>query len=400
MSPEETVQTSDWDPQGRQAWDNPLGTWDGLRTTAPAALSSQGRHGSGRFWSLTRFDDIIAAARDTTTFVNTGGSRFATRRPPLEADPPEHAHWRRLLMPYFSLIRMQALQTASRCFTTELLDQLILAGGGDAAHEFARPLPPRVLLTFLDQPAEDWAQIKAWCEDVYLQSAMEPDLVARFEAANRGLWDYSFELVAQRKAQPHDAAIDPVSGLLNARVDGEPLDEALVAGVVRLLIAAGHDSTTSAVGICLHYLARHTEDQQRLRSDPALIPAAVEEMLRLEAPVLSMPRIVAAETVLRGRELHKGDRVMLFWASGNYDPAAFEQPDLPVLDRKPNQHLAFGYGIHKCVGAPLARLELRVALEEWLRRSAAFGLAGEVTYEPWHRFGPRTLPVWISPAES
>jgi cytochrome P450 len=388
----------DWDPQGRQAWDDPLGTWDYLRTTAPAAFSNQGRRGDGRFWSLSRFADIVAAARDTTTFVNTGGSRFATRRPPLEADPPEHTQWRRLLLPYFGPSRMQALQSASRRFTTELLDGLIAARGGDAAHDFARPLPPRVLLTFLDQPADDWAQVKTWCEDVFLQNATEPELVARFESANRGLWDYSFQLVAQRRAQPHDPGVDPVTGLLAVRADGQPLDEALVAGVVRLLIAAGHDSTTSALGICLHYLARHPDDQQRLRRNPALIPAAVEEMLRLETPVLSMPRLVAADTVLHGRQLNKGDRVMLFWASGNHDPAAFEEPEVAVLDRKPNQHLAFGYGIHKCIGAPLARLELRVALEEWLRRTEAFGLSSEVTYEPWHRFGPRTLPVWITPA--
>jgi cytochrome P450 len=186
--------------------------------------------------------------------------------------------------------------------------------------------------------------------------------------------------------------------LLVARADGEPLDEALIAGVVRLLIAAGHDSTTSAVGIALHYLARHRDDQQRLRENPALIPPAVEEILRLETPVLTMPRVVAHDTVIRDRELKQGDRVMLYWASGNRDSDAFDSPDEPHLDRKPNQHLAFGYGIHKCIGAPLARLELRVALEEWLRRTHAFGLAGEVTVEPWHRFGPRHLPLWIKTA--
>src|SRR5207248_2701573 len=151
--------------------------------------------------------------------------------------------------------------------------------------------------------------------------------------------------------------------------------------------------------IALHYLARNEADQQRLRANPALIPAAIEEILRLETPVLAMPRIVAHDTVVHGRELEQGDRVMLYWASGNRDPSAFERPDEARLDRKPNQHLAFGYGIHKCIGAPLARLELRVVLEEWLRRTEAFGLAGAVTVEPWHRFGPRHMPVWIKRAE-
>jgi cytochrome P450 len=391
--------TADWDPQGREAWDDPFGTWDRVRTAAPIAFSTAGRRGAGRFWSFLRFDDIIAAARDTLTFVNTGGSRFATRRPPLEADPPDHGVWRRLLMPYFGLSRMQVLEAASRAFTTALLDPLLAADGGDAAHDFARPLPAQVLLTFLNQPPEDWSQIKTWCEDAFLQTATEPDLQARFQAADRGLWDYSYAVVADRKKQPRDVSVDPVSGMLAAHVAGEPLDEALIAGVVRLLIAAGHDSTTSAVGIALLYLARHAADQQRLRADPSLLPAAVEEMLRLETPVLAMPRIVAHDTLLHGRDLKQGDRVMLYWASGNRDPLAFENPDQPQLDRKPNQHLAFGYGIHKCVGAPLARLELRVALEEWLRRTQSFGLSGEVTVEPWHRFGPRHLPLWIQRGE-
>jgi cytochrome P450 len=279
-----------------------------------------------------------------------------------------------------------------------LLDPLLAAGGGDAAHEFARPLPPQVLLAFLNQPRGDWSQTKAWCEDAYLQTASEPDLQARFVKADQGLWDYAYWVVADRKRHPRDVSRDPVSGLLAAGAEGEALDESLIAGVVRLLIAAGHDSTTSAVGIALHYLARHPDDQRRLRADPLLIPAAVEEMLRLEAPVLAMPRIVARETTLHSRVLQPGDRVMLYWASGNRDPQAFEHPDQPRLDRKPNQHLAFGYGIHKCIGAPLARLELRIALEEWLRRTHAFGLSGEVTMEPWHRFGPRQLPLWIKAA--
>jgi cytochrome P450 len=397
---EDARASADWDPQAETAWDDPFGTWDRLRARAPVAFSTAGRRGAGRFWSLMRFDDIVAAARDTATFVNTGGSRFDTRRPPLEADPPEHTLWRRLLMPYFGPSRMQALVSASRAFTTRLLGPLLASGGGDAAHDFARPLPPQVLLTFLDQPPEDWLQIKSWCEDAYLQSATEPSLHARFLAADQGLWDYSHAVVEDRKRHPRDVAVDPVSGLLAARAEGwiRPLDESLIAGVVRLLIAAGHDSTTSAVGIALHYLAGHAEDQQRLRADPSLIPAAIEEMLRLQTPVLAMPRIVAHDITVRGRELLQGDRVMLYWASGNRDPEAFENPDQPRLDRKPNQHLAFGYGIHKCIGAPLARLELRVALEEWLRATHAFGLADEATMEPWHRFGPRYLPLWIKSA--
>jgi cytochrome P450 len=391
-------QEQDWDPQGQAAWDDPYGVWERLRAQTPIAFSTTGRRGAGRFWSFLRFEDIVTAARDTATFRNTGGSRFATRRPPLEADPPEHSVWRRLLMPYFGPARMLDLESASRRFTSALLEPLLAAGGGDAAHDFARPLPPQVLLTFLDQPPGDWGQIKTWCEDAYLQTSRDPDLQARFQAADRGLWEYSAGVVADRKERPRDPSLDPVSGLLAARPEGVPLPQDLIVGVVRLLVAAGHDSTTSAVGIALHYLATHADDQQRLRADPSLLPSAIEEILRLETPVLAMPRVVANDTTVRGRQLKQGDRVMFYWASGNRDPQAFEQPDQPRLDRKPNQHLAFGYGIHKCIGAPLARLELRVALEEWLRQTREFGVSGDVTFEPWHRFGPRQLPVWINTA--
>jgi cytochrome P450 len=169
--------------------------------------------------------------------------------------------------------------------------------------------------------------------------------------------------------------------------------------VIRLLLAAGHDSTTSAVGMTLHYLARTPVDQSRLRAEPGLIPTAVEEMLRVEPPVFAMPRVVAADVELHGRSLRAGDRVLLYFVSGNRDADAFADADSCMVDRRPNPHLTFGYGIHRCVGAPLARLELRVALECWLARTRAFGLAGEVTFEAWHRFGPRSLPVWIEPAE-
>ena len=140
-----------------------------------------------------------------------------------------------------------------------------------------------------------------------------------------------------------------------------------IAGVVRLLLAAGHDSTTSAMGMTLHYLARTPADQARLRAEPGLIPTAIEEMLRFEPPVFAMPRVVAKDVELHGRQLRAGNRVYLYFVSGNRDEAAFEDADRCIVDRRPNPHLAFGYGIHRCVGAPLARLELRVALEEWLR---------------------------------
>jgi cytochrome P450 len=396
--------TPDWSSAGPEMQADPLGTMARLRDHAPVPYSDAGRLGRGPHWSLMTYADIVEATRAPETFRNVGAARFAHRRPPLESDPPEHGHFRRALQPFFSAARMKELETQLRADAARLLDPLLAAGGGDAARQFARPLPPRALLTLLGQPVEDWAQIKSWSEDAYLQGSPTDDERRRFEAANDGLWAYSLDVVADRQRSPRATDRDMVSALLatdvsgqiDDRTDGQPLDPELIAGVIRLLLAAGHDSTTSAVGMTLHYLARTPADQDRLRADPALIPTAVEELLRFEPPVFAMPRTVARDVDLHDRHLQAGDRVFLYFASGNRDEAAFPDADRCIVDRRPNQHLTFGYGIHRCVGAPLARLELRVALEEWLRRTRAFGLDGEVTFEPWHRFGPRSLPVWIT----
>lgn len=395
---EDGAPVPDWVSTGPEMQADPLGTMAHLRAHAPVPYSDVGRNGRGPHWSLMTYQDIVEAARDAGTFRNVGSSRFPHRRPPLEADPPEHGHFRRALQPFFSNARMKALEAQIRADAARLLQPLLDARGGDAARQFARPLPPRALLTLLGQPVEDWTQIKAWSEDAYLQGAATDEQRRRFDVANDGLWAYSREMVADRQRAPRDPEIDMVSALLATDADGQVLDPDLIAGVVRLLLAAGHDSTTSATGIVLHYLARTPADQARLRAEPGLIPTAVEEMLRFETPVFAMPRVVGADVEIQGRQLRAGDRMMLYFASGNRDAAAFEDPDRCIVDRRPNPHLAFGYGIHRCVGAPLARLELRVALEEWLTRTREFGLAGEVTFEAWHRFGPRSLPVWIAPA--
>jgi len=184
---------------------------------------------------------------------------------------------------------------------------------------------------------------------------------------------------------------------LRGQIDGVPVDEGLVAGMVRLLLAAGHDSTTSALGICLHHLARNPEAQAQLRANPAGIPDAIEEMLRVRAPVIQMPRVVTRDTELCGQVLKTGDRVLLAFASGNRDAEKFENADEYQLDRSPNRHLSFGTGIHVCIGNGLARQEIRVALEELLGRTQMFGLSAEPQPEFWHPNGLIRLIIWTQP---
>jgi cytochrome P450 family 130 len=356
------------------------------------------RNGAAHFWALTRYADVTSAARDTAGFANGKRVRFKSRRPPLESDPPEHTQWRKLLNPFFNPRRIEeTFEPVSRKLAVALIAPLVAAGGGDLAHELARPLPPQVLLSLLGQPAADWETVKGCCELAYLDRSDDPADRARFGAANDMLWNYSRDVVAARIASRLDPTTDLIAALLAGAGNLENGTE-LVAGVVRLLLAAGHDSTTSALSICLHYLARNRDDQVRLRAEPAKLRTAIEEMLRFETPVIAMPRTLARDTEIGGRSLRTGDRAMLYYAAANRDGAAFADPDRCLIDRSPNPHLAFGIGIHSCVGAPLARQEIRVVLEELLARTRSFALAGPVVREFWHPYGLRYLPLYIEAA--
>jgi cytochrome P450 len=394
MSTELPKAEPDWEPRSRSVTDRMAEVHADLRARCPFPFAAASP-GLREFWSALRYEDIQHIARDTTTFANAFRPRLPIRRVPLESDPPEHTQIRKTFAMHFTPRRLAEMEVHSRRFAIELLTPLLKAGGGDFAHEFARPLPPQVLLTLIGCSREDWVEIKDACDDSLRYLTPDPDGPALSKAADETLWAYSRRVLDERKRVQRDPATDALTALMHARIDGQPIDEELVLGFVRLLVAAGHESTTSALSICLHHLARNTDDQARLRVNPALIPAAIEEMLRYESPVLMMPRTVTRDTELGGRSLKAGDMLFLNWASANRDGQAFEHPDQCQIERSPNRHLAFGFGIHTCLGAALARLELRVALEELLGRTEAFTLAGPVVHEDWHTYGVRSLPLSV-----
>jgi cytochrome P450 len=368
-----------------------------LRKECPVALQQSEVGGLNEGWLVTRYEDITAVAADTETFGQS--IRWPEqRRPPLESNPPEHRAFRALMQPFFMPRALAAFEPLSTELAVGLLEPLIAAGGGDLATEVARPLPPQVLLARLNAPTEDWSGIKDACEAAFLQGAPSPEDIAHYEQANGFLWDYSRKLVAERIASPRESKSDLVSAVLAGEIDGEPVDRGLVEGMVRLVLAAGHDSTTSALGICLKYLATHQDAQESLRRDPGRIPGAIEEMLRLEAPVVRMPRVVRQDTELHGRQLRKGDQVLMVFASGNRDESEFENPDACQFDRMPNRHLAFGVGVHVCIGNGLARQEIKVTLRELLARTRRFELAGVAEREFWHPYGSTSLPVRFTAA--
>ncbi|MBT7957245.1 MAG: cytochrome P450 [Rhodospirillaceae bacterium] len=221
----------------------------------------------------------------------------------------------------------------------------------------------------------------------------------KFKEADKALWDYSRKLVYQRGSKLKDSNTDMLSGLLTGTVDDDPLSEDLVVGIVRLLLAAGHDSTSQSIGLCVAYLARDIEAQDLLRREPERLPAAIEEILRMETPVVAMPRIVTKDIELDGKKLVAGDRLMLNYTSANRDSEIFDQADEYVLDRSPNKHLVFGSGIHTCIGANLARQEIRVALEELLKQTRHFTLSAKPELQNMIHYGYETIPLRIESLE-
>lgn len=385
---------ADWDPLDPAAVEDPFATHAHLRDVCPVARSERW----GGFWSLMRHEDVLAASLDTETFISgekttipdsTGPHR--PPRPPLEVDRPEHTHYRRLLAPYFSAEQARQLEPRIREIAAELIHTAIAELECDLVPTVAVPMPALVLCAVLGLPSEDWSFLKrSTAEVIEAGRAVDPERHAR---ANDAIYAYVHSVVEARRAAQLDPGTDIITGLMELAVDGRQLDDDQVTGVVRLLLQAGHNTTTNGLGSAFRYLAAAPQEQARLREDPTLIPAAVDEILRAFSPAQMLARTVTREVEMCGRTLHPGDKVGLFWASANRDPAVFADPERVNLTRAPNRHVAFGYGIHRCLGAHLARTEMCVAVEAILARTRRFDLVGPAPEIGWPHIGPRSVPV-------
>jgi cytochrome P450 len=383
---------ADWDPLEAAEGGDPHVVYHRLRARCPVAWSDRW----GGFWTLTRHRDVVRVAGDTRTFISSvqnlvpPSPRTGLPRRPLASDPPEHAVFRRVLNRHFDPDRVAGLEPAFRAVVRRFLAPLIERGGGDAAGRFAAHLPLRAICLWLDLPEADAEWIQARSRR-YVE-ALAADDRERAGALSAELDGYACRLVEARRRERRPAGADVVSGLLAARIQGRPIPAEWIAGCVRMVIVAGDRSTANGIAGCLEHLARRPEVQDLLRARPELIPAAVEEALRLTSPSQVLVRTATREIEIGGRRIRAGDAVAMLFSAANRDPAVFDDPDRFVLDRRA-RHLAFGHGIHKCAAAPLARLELRVVLEEVLAAAPRFELGGEVVYNRWPEFGPRHLPL-------
>jgi cytochrome P450 len=375
---------------------DPFTIWDQLRATCPIAHT--GRRGST--WLPTRYDDVVALAHDIEHFSSQKISVIPVADaelpqepvllyglPPISADPPLHTWTRRLLLPWFSHRRVDSYEPMTRELCAGLVEGFVADGKADAAGEYAQQIPVRVIANILGVPTSLSDTFTGWVRDV-LEFADVPE---RRHRGAEGLLHFFIEEVARRKSDPGD---DLLSELLHSEFDGEPIDESIVLGIAALVLIAGVDTTWSAIGSSLWHLATSPADCQRLTSEPELMPLAVEELLRAYSPV-TMAREVTTDIVFEGCPMKAGEKVLMNFPAANRDPEVFPDADKVLLDRELNRHVAFGSGIHRCAGSNLARMELRVALEEWLARIPEFSLAqgAEVTWAGGQVRGPRQLPV-------
>ncbi|HEX3792996.1 MAG TPA: cytochrome P450 [Acidimicrobiales bacterium] len=379
---------------------DPFTIWDDLRSSCPIAHTNR-RVSS---WLPTRYEDVTAIAHDIEHFSSLrvavipvgdeeggdedgGGPQLEYGLPPISADPPLHTWTRRLLLPWFSHRRVESYIPLTRQLCQKLLDGFATSGQADAAADYAQQIPVRVIAHILGVPIEMSDDFTGWVRDI-LEFADDPE--RRMNGANALLTYFVGELEVRR----HSPGDDLLSELLQTEVEGQPLDDGIILGMAALVLIAGVDTTWSAIGSSLWHLATHAEDRKRMVAEPELMPLALEELLRAYSPV-TMARLVTADYEYAGCPMKEGDKVLMNFPAANRDPEAFDHPDEVVLDRAHNRHVAFGSGIHRCAGSNLARMELQVALEEWLLRIPEFSLEDgkEIAWAGGQVRGPRVLPV-------
>lgn len=311
------------------------------------------------------------------------------------SDPPRHTKLRALVNKAFTPQAVARLEPRIRAIADAFLDAVAPRGEMDLVNDFSSPLPVTVIAELVGVAPEDRARFKAWADIqmTVLNAAVGSAVSASYDDAERELFAYFRDVIAQRRAEPRE---DMVSALVAAEVDGEHLDEGDLLNFCRVLLVAGLETTTNLVGNAVLSLLEHPAELARLRADPALVPSAIEEALRYRSPTQALMRIVRADTELGGKLLREGERVVAYIGSANRDERKFEAPERFDAGRDPNAHLAFGAGIHFCLGASLARLEGRIALEALLARLSDLRRADDSPLEPVQgavHYGVRRLPV-------
>lgn len=351
-------------------------------------------------WVPRRAEDLRRILQDSQTFSSVGLTPYAMllgeswRLAPLEIDPPEHAKYRALLNPLFTPKKVEALEQNIRQLANQLIDEVEAHGRCDFNEAFAKPFPTLIFLTLMGWPLEDRPLFQHWTQTL-IKSA---DLQTVTENA-RAITTWIRNHIAERRANPGD---DFTSYLLNSEIDGRPLTDDEMLGINFLIFIAGLDTVTSCLGLFFRHLARHPEQQEQLRANPELIGDAVEELLRSYS-IVNMRRTVTCDVQIGDVMMKKGDMVLISTELANLDPEVFDEADKVDFLRGAGTapHMAFSYGVHRCVGSHLARRELRIAMELWLQRLSPLRIADDTTpkFNAFGVFGMEDLHLqWDPPA--
>lgn len=364
-----------YDPLAPHVQDDPYPYYRQLLADHPLYYST-----ARDVWALCRYGDLRPALKDWQTFSSAEGVNiepgFSETIGPeiLNMDPPRHDQLRRLVSHHFSNSSVGAYEAMVRAFAHELLDPLSADGGGDFAADFSQRLPVLVICRLMGIPLADEATVRRLAHDMLLALSGTDEFNEVSTAAAAELRGYFAGLVADRRRSPRD---DVISSLANGEIDGEPIGAEEMFAMCLIIYLAGNTTTSSLVSNGLYLLAQHPDQQARLAATPAAVPNAVEELLRYESPVQWTSRVTTRDVAMYGQVVPKGSRVMMLLAAAHRDPRVFDDPERFDVFRRPRRHLGFGDGVHRCVGAPLARLEGRVALEAIFERVPRFRLAGE-----------------------
>ena len=367
---------------------------------------------ANRLWAVYCYDDVKLVATDHQLFSSDRRKLTRTLLPEtaelvrgnslIDTDPPRHDQLRNLVSRAFTPRAIAEIEPRIVEIADELLDSVLPRGTMDLVRDFSDPLPVIVIAEMLGIPARDRRQFKQWSDDLIGESEgtdeeLSDARLARRRSALADMDRYFLEVVEERRRIPRD---DLITRLVQAEVDGERLSDDDLLAFCRLLLIAGNVTTTNLLGSALLSLLDHPDQFDRLRANPTLLGSAIEEVLRFEPPAQAVMRVSTTEVELRGERIPAGELVVAFIGSANRDAAVFPCPDEFNVARDPNPHLAFGRGIHFCLGAPLARLESRVALRCLFERARDFELAdpGRVEFTRGFLHGVTRLPLRFSPS--
>jgi cytochrome P450 len=392
------VTVAAFNPYAPEVRDDPYPIYAELRRQSPVAYSEE-----LNVWFLMRCADVVEAAHDHGRFISSAGIGLIGGTPSsiapmiVSTDNPQHDRLRALVSRRFTARALAELEAPIRRYTVDAIDGFAASGSCELIDELAAPIPLLVIGDLLGVAAEDRHDFREWSEALVHQNPMDPDTVTAGRAGIMELGRYMLAVIEERRQRPGD---DLISLLLGSTLDGEPLDAGFVLGFAFLFIVAGSETTTNLIGNGIVALAQHPDQLEAVRADPSLVPGMIEEVLRFDGPVQGVGRVVNTDVRVGDVTIPAGAKVQLRWGSANRDEDEYDEAETFDLRRQVRRQVAFGHGIHYCLGAALTRLEGRVIFEELLARLGRWEVpdaverlvSGEVR-------GPVRLPLTFSPAE-